>query len=72
MPKGLDWDHACAGNQASDLAPIATTIGWPLARQIDARRRTGSRPLIADSRIIAATFASRGLACGTRNACAGV
>jgi aminoglycoside phosphotransferase (APT) family kinase protein len=52
----LDWDQACIGDQASDLASIAVTIGWPLAQRIDARRR-GARSLLADARIIAATFA---------------
>ncbi len=35
----LDWDETCIGDQASDLASIAVTVGWPLTRRIDARRR---------------------------------
>ena len=61
MPKltgVLDWDHTCIGDQAADLASIAATIGWPLAGRIDTRRRRGgARPLLADAKIIAATFA---------------
>lgn len=53
----LDWDHACIGDQASDLASIAVTIGWPLAERIDARRRRGAGPMLAAAKIIAATFA---------------
>jgi Ser/Thr protein kinase RdoA (MazF antagonist) len=63
MPDGLpelagvlDWDGACIGDQASDLASIAVTIGWPLAERIDARRAS-TRPMLADARIIAGTFA---------------
>lgn len=52
----LDWDQACIGDQAADLASIAATIGWPLAGRIDIRRR-GARPMLADAKIIAATFA---------------
>ena len=52
----LDWDGACTGDQASDLASIAVTIGWPLAARIDTCR-AGTRPTLADARIIAATFA---------------
>jgi aminoglycoside phosphotransferase (APT) family kinase protein len=52
----LDWDGACIGDQASDLASIAVTVGWPLAARIDSRRG-GARPLLADARVIAATFA---------------
>ncbi len=26
----LDWDDACIGNQANDLASLAVTFGWPL------------------------------------------
>jgi aminoglycoside phosphotransferase (APT) family kinase protein len=64
MPDGLpelagvlDWDGACIGDQASDLASIAVTIGWPLAERIDARRCASTRPMLADARIIAGTFA---------------
>jgi aminoglycoside phosphotransferase (APT) family kinase protein len=46
----LDWDEACIGDQAA-------TIGWPLAERIDTRRRGGARPMLADAKIIAATFA---------------
>jgi len=58
----LDWDEARIGDQASDLASIAVTVGWPLARRIDARRRHGAhhhgaRSVLADAMIIAATFA---------------
>jgi aminoglycoside phosphotransferase (APT) family kinase protein len=53
----LDWDEACIGDQAADLASIAATIGWPLAERIDTRRRGGARPMLADAKIIAATFA---------------
>ena len=52
----LDWDQACIGGQAADLASIAATIGWPLAERISTRRR-GVRPVLADAKIIAATFA---------------
>jgi len=52
----LDWDGACIGDQASDLASIAVTVGWPLAARIDGRRG-GARPLLADAEVIAATFA---------------
>lgn len=52
----VDWDEACIGDQAADLASIAATIGWPLAGRIDTRRR-GARPMLADAKIIAATFA---------------
>jgi aminoglycoside phosphotransferase (APT) family kinase protein len=53
----LDWDEACTGDQASDLASIAVTIGWPLAGRIDARRGAATRPMLADAQTIAATFA---------------
>jgi aminoglycoside phosphotransferase (APT) family kinase protein len=53
----LDWDEACVGDQASDLASIAVTIGWPLAGRIDASRSARTRPMLADARTIAATFA---------------
>ena len=53
----LDWDQACTGNQAHDLASVAATIGWPLAERIDGRRRVSAWPALADARIIAATFA---------------
>jgi len=53
----LDWDQACTGNQAHDLASVAVTIGWPLAARIEGRRRVSARPLLAEARVIAATFA---------------
>jgi Ser/Thr protein kinase RdoA (MazF antagonist) len=53
----LDWDEACAGDQASDLASIAVTVGWPLAARIDNLRQARTRPMLADAEIIAATFA---------------
>jgi aminoglycoside phosphotransferase (APT) family kinase protein len=53
----LDWDESRIGDQASDLASIAVTVGWPLAGRIDARRRATARPMLADAKIIAATFA---------------
>ena len=52
----LDWDDCRIGNQASDLASIAVTTGWPLAARIDTRRRGAARPMLADAKIIAATF----------------
>ncbi|HET9899121.1 MAG TPA: aminoglycoside phosphotransferase family protein [Streptosporangiaceae bacterium] len=52
----LDWDGAVIGNQASDLASIAVTVGWPLAERIDDLRRAGP-PLMAEARVVAATFA---------------
>jgi len=53
----LDWDHARIGDQASDLASIAATIGWPLAHRIDARRHRSTGRMLADAKIIAGTFA---------------
>lgn len=53
----LDWDESGIGDQASDLASIAVTTGWPLAARIDNRRRGATRPMLADAKIIAATFA---------------
>ncbi|HEV2377447.1 MAG TPA: aminoglycoside phosphotransferase family protein [Streptosporangiaceae bacterium] len=53
----LDWDGACIADQASDLASIGVTIGWPLAERIDIRRRDSTRPMLHDARTIAATFA---------------
>jgi Ser/Thr protein kinase RdoA (MazF antagonist) len=53
----LDWDDACIGDQAADLASIAATIGWPLAGRIDSRRPGRARPMLPDAKIIAATFA---------------
>jgi aminoglycoside phosphotransferase (APT) family kinase protein len=53
----LDWDEAHLGNPAEDLASIAATFGWPLARTLDARRHGGETPTIADAGAIAATFA---------------
>ncbi len=53
----LDWDGACIGSQADDLASIAVTVGWQLAGQVDAKRHDGDTPTIADARAITATFA---------------
>jgi aminoglycoside phosphotransferase (APT) family kinase protein len=58
----LDWDEACVGNQASDLASLAVTFGWEVADGIDSARKpsqAGSavRPMIGAARMIAATFA---------------
>ena len=53
----LDWDDSRIGDQASDLASIAVTTGWPLAARIDTHRRDATRPMLADAKIIAATFA---------------
>jgi aminoglycoside phosphotransferase (APT) family kinase protein len=55
----LDWDEACIGNQANDLASLAVTFGWAVAERIDAGRRANadSPPMIGDARLIAATFA---------------
>jgi Ser/Thr protein kinase RdoA (MazF antagonist) len=53
----LDWDDSCIGNQASDLASIAVTVGWRLAGRIDARRPATAGPMLAEARVIAATFA---------------
>ena len=53
----LDWDGACIGSQADDLASIAVTVGWQLAGQVDAKRHDGDTPTIADAKAITATFA---------------
>ena len=53
----LDWDGAEIGNQADDLASVAATFGWPLARRLDAHRHAGDTPAIAAAEAIAATFA---------------
>ncbi|HXB48559.1 MAG TPA: phosphotransferase [Streptosporangiaceae bacterium] len=53
----LDWDGAHLGNQADDLASIAVTVGWPLAKELDAKRRGGQSHVLADAKAIAATFA---------------
>jgi len=53
----LDWDEACIGSQANDLASIAATFGWPLVIQIDALRHGGRTPLVAGAAAVAATFA---------------
>jgi aminoglycoside phosphotransferase (APT) family kinase protein len=53
----LDWDGAQIGNQASDLASLAATFGWPLAARVDAERARPAEPMIASARVIAATFA---------------
>jgi Ser/Thr protein kinase RdoA (MazF antagonist) len=53
----LDWDQCCTGNQASDLASIAVTVGWPMAERIEDHRRVNTGRLLAPARVIAATFA---------------
>lgn len=53
----LDWDGACIGNQANDLASLAVTFGWPAAARIDRQRRSAIGPLMSSARVIAATFA---------------
>ena len=53
----LDWDGAEIGNQADDLASVAATFGWSLARRLDAHRHAGDFPTMAAARAIAATFA---------------
>jgi Ser/Thr protein kinase RdoA (MazF antagonist) len=53
----LDWDGACIGNQANDLASLAVTFGWPLAAQVDQQRHSGTGSLIPAAQLIAATFA---------------
>jgi aminoglycoside phosphotransferase (APT) family kinase protein len=58
----LDWDSACIGNQANDVASLAVTFGWPLAALIERRRQETGRPsrsgsLVSAARVIAATFA---------------
>jgi aminoglycoside phosphotransferase (APT) family kinase protein len=52
----LDWDGASLGNQANDLASIAVTVGWPLARRIQAERRVAASQMAA-AEVIARTFA---------------
>ena len=51
------WDEARIGGQASDLASVAVTTGWPIAERIDTHRRGATWPMLADAKIIAATFA---------------
>jgi len=53
----LDWDNACIGNQASDLASLAVTFGWPLAARIEHLRHGPDVSVLAAARLIAATFA---------------
>jgi len=63
----LDWDNACIGNQANDVASLAVTFGWPVAAQLERRRDQGGRDetgrpgaagsLVSQARLIAATFA---------------
>jgi aminoglycoside phosphotransferase (APT) family kinase protein len=55
----LDWDEACIGNQASDLASLAVTFGWAVAERIDAARQAEGTapPMTGSARLIAATFA---------------
>ena len=53
----LDWDGCHIGGQASDLASIAVTVGWRLARRIDARTAPRAGQMLAEATIIAATFA---------------
>ena len=56
-PGVLDWDGASLGNQANDLASIAVTVGWPLARRVQAQRRVASSQMLAEAEVIARTFA---------------
>ncbi len=53
----LDWDEACIGNQASDLASLAVTFGWEVAELIVAARSQPDRQKLTSARLIAATFA---------------
>jgi len=53
----LDWDGCWIGGQASDLASIAVTVGWRIAGRIGARRPATADSVLAEARIIAATFA---------------
>jgi aminoglycoside phosphotransferase (APT) family kinase protein len=53
----LDWDEACIGNQANDLASLAVTFGWPLTVQIEQQRQSSDATLLPSARVIAATFA---------------
>ncbi len=53
----LDWDEACIGNQANDLASLAVTFGWAVAEQIVAARRGSDPQMISAARLIAVTFA---------------
>lgn len=53
----IDWDEAHIGSQADDLASLAATFGWPLAGALDRQRHGGHGRLVADARVIEATFA---------------
>ena len=53
----LDWDEAEIGNQANDLASIAVTVGWSLARRLDAQQHGGDMPTISSAAAVAGTFA---------------
>jgi aminoglycoside phosphotransferase (APT) family kinase protein len=53
----LDWDGACIGNQANDVASLAATFGWPTTAQVQRRRSGPGAPMTAMARKIAATFA---------------
>jgi aminoglycoside phosphotransferase (APT) family kinase protein len=53
----LDWDDACIGSQANDLASMAATFGWPLATRIDRRLRDPAGSMLPAARRIFATFA---------------
>jgi aminoglycoside phosphotransferase (APT) family kinase protein len=53
----LDWDEACIGNQANDLASLAVTFGWPMTAQIERQRQSSDASLLPSARVIVATFA---------------
>ncbi len=53
----LDWDDACIGSQANDLASLAATFGWPLAARVDRRLRDSGDRMLPAARRIFATFA---------------
>lgn len=53
----LDWDGVQIGSQADDLASLAVTFGWPVARRVDEHRHAGRTPTINDAQAIAGTFA---------------
>jgi aminoglycoside phosphotransferase (APT) family kinase protein len=53
----LDWDNACIGHQANDIASLAATFGWPAVARIQRHRAGGGADEIALARLIAATFA---------------
>jgi aminoglycoside phosphotransferase (APT) family kinase protein len=53
----LDWDDACIGSQANDLASLAATFGWPLTTRVDRRLRDRADSMLPAARRIVATFA---------------